>query len=165
MPKRPSPLLLLTLALLLAGCSSLRFPGVYRIDIEQGNIVDDEMLGKLRVGMNEAQARFVMGSPQLTDPFEPGRWVYLYKLRRGNGELVENRVVLWFADGKLARWEGKGLPPEARRRMDTSNKSVAAGVADTVANSAPTGNGGESTPDTAPAQPSAPDTQPAPAGN
>lgn len=111
---RPAILLCLLAATLMAGCSGLRFPGVYRIDIEQGNIVDDEMLAKLRVGMSEEQARFVMGSPQLRDPFEPGRWVYLYRLRRGNGELVENRVVLWFSDGKLARWEGKGLPQSVR---------------------------------------------------
>ncbi|MFZ5756876.1 MAG: outer membrane protein assembly factor BamE [Pseudomonadota bacterium] len=105
---------------LLSGCSGLRFPGVYRIDIEQGNIVDETMLGKLRTGMTEAQAKFVMGSPQLTDPFEPGRWVYLYRLQRGNGDLVENRVVLWFADGKLARWEGQALPPSARNKINTT---------------------------------------------
>jgi len=88
--------LLVALAvLLLAGCGSLRFPGVYRIDIEQGNIVDDAMFDKLRAGMTEDQVRFVMGSPQLTDPFEPGRWVYLYQLRRGNGEMVRNRIELW----------------------------------------------------------------------
>ncbi|MFZ5723808.1 MAG: outer membrane protein assembly factor BamE [Pseudomonadota bacterium] len=110
----------LAATLLLAGCSGLRFPGVYRIDIEQGNIVDDAMMGKLRAGMTESQVRFVMGSPQLSDPFEPDRWVYLYRLRRGSGELVENRIVLWFSDGKLARWEGQPLPAAARQRLDTS---------------------------------------------
>lgn len=113
--------LLVALAvLLLAGCGSLRFPGVYRIDIEQGNIVDDAMFGKLRAGMTEDQVRFVMGSPQLTDPFEPGRWVYLYQLRRGNGEVVRNRIELWFVDGALSRWEGKPLPESERTRFDTS---------------------------------------------
>lgn len=113
--------LLVALAvLLLAGCGSLRFPGVYRIDIEQGNIVDDAMFGKLREGMTEAQVRFVMGSPQLTDPFEPGRWVYLYQLRRGTGEITRNRIELWFVDGVLSRWEGKPLPESERNRFNTA---------------------------------------------
>jgi len=104
-------------ALVVAGCSNLRFPGVYRIDIEQGNIVTEEMVGKLRPGLSEAQVRYVMGSPQIIDPFEPGRWVYLYNLRRGNGETVENRFVLWLENGALVRWEGTPLPESARRRL------------------------------------------------
>lgn len=118
MQKRHAVLLLLVL-LAGTGCSNLRFPGVYRIDIEQGNLVDQAMLDKLRPGMTEAQVRFVMGSPQLVDPFEAGRWVYLYRLRKGDGELVTNRVVLWLEGGRLARWEGQALPDTVRLRIDT----------------------------------------------
>jgi outer membrane protein assembly factor BamE len=116
MPLRFLPILVAA-ALAIAGCSNLRFPGVYRIDIEQGNIVTQEMVEKLRPGLSEAQVRFVMGSPQIVDPFEPGRWVYLYNLRRGNGENVENRFVLWLENGSLVRWEGTPLPDSARRRL------------------------------------------------
>lgn len=116
MPTR-AVLLLLTTALLISGCSNLRFPGVYRIDIEQGNIVTQEMVSKLRPGLSEAQVRFVMGTPQVIDPFEPGRWVYLYNLRRGNGETVESRFVVWLENGTLVRWEGTPLPESARRRL------------------------------------------------
>jgi outer membrane protein assembly factor BamE len=117
--------LAIALAFFLAGCSNLRFPGVYRIDIEQGNIVTQEMVDKLRPGLSEAQVRYVMGSPQVVDPFEPGRWVYLYKLRRGNGELVESKFVVWLEGGSLTRWEGQALPESARRRI-TSNPAPAA---------------------------------------
>lgn len=129
---KPAPMqkrlaIVLTCALLLAGCSGLRFPGVYRIDIEQGNIVTDDMLAKLKPGMNEAQVRYVMGSPQITDPFEPGRWVYAYRLRRGDrmGEVVEGKVVLTFENGALARWEGNTVPPAARNRVNTSGTPAA----------------------------------------
>lgn len=129
MPQK-SVVALLLVSALLAGCSNLRFPGVYRIDIEQGNIVTDEMLQKLRPGLNESQVRFVMGSPQVVDPFEPGRWVYLYKLRRGNGELIENKVVLWLENGSLVRWEGKALPDSLRRRLSTSPAPAQPGNSD-----------------------------------
>lgn len=113
-------LLLLMGVILLAGCSGLRFPGVYRIDIEQGNIVDAATIERLRPGLDPAQVRYVMGTPQLTDPFTPDRWVYYYQLNRGNGERVDARVVLFFGDGKLVRWEGEPLPAEARRRINTA---------------------------------------------
>lgn len=124
MQKRLTALLICTL--LLTGCSSLRFPGVYRIDIEQGNIVTDDMLAKLKVGMDESQVRYVMGTPQLTDPFEPGRWIYAYRLRRGdgNGEIIEGKVVLTFENSALAHWEGKTVPMAARTRIDTSSSGA-----------------------------------------
>ena len=43
--------LLVTALLALSGCSSLRFPGVYRIDIPQGNFVTEDMLAELKPGM------------------------------------------------------------------------------------------------------------------
>ena len=61
----------LLLTVLLAGCSSLRFPGVYRIDIPQGNVVTGEMLADLEPGMTPEQVRFVLGPSTLTDPFTP----------------------------------------------------------------------------------------------
>lgn len=136
MPKIPA-VILLVLSVLLTGCNNLRFPGVYRIDIEQGNIVTTEMMEKLRPGLTEEQVRFVMGSPQATDPFEPGRWVYLYKLRRGNGEVIENKVVLWLENGTLTHWEGKALPDSLRRLLSTSPAPAAAGTLDAVGSGAP----------------------------
>lgn len=117
--QRRLPLLLLGLMLLTA-CSGLRFPGVYRIDIEQGNLFDEAMLERLRPGLNPAQVRYVMGSPQLIDPFEPDRWVYFYQLNRGDGERLRGRVIIYFENGVLARHEGEALPVEARRRINTA---------------------------------------------
>ena len=44
----------------LAGCS---FPGVYKIDIQQGNVVTQDMIDQLRPGMTRRQVRFIMGNP------------------------------------------------------------------------------------------------------
>lgn len=120
MPRITLPACILLVAAALAGCSNALFPGVYRIDIEQGNIVTQDMLDKLKAGMSESQVRYVMGSPQLTDAFEPGRWVYLYRLRRGNGELLAGKSVLHFENGALARWEGEATPEAARNRYSTA---------------------------------------------
>lgn len=153
MTRRAAILIALLLGtLVVAGCSSLRFPGVYRIDIEQGNLVDDDMLSRLKPGMTEAQVRFVMGSPQMADPFVPGRWVYGYRLRRGSGEVIENRVILWFTDGKLTRWEGKGVPESVRLHIDTSKigKGSNAAATSTQDNGAPSASDSAQLPGTTP---------------
>src|SRR5690606_17744119 len=68
----------LTAFLAIAGCS---FPGVYKIDIQQGNVVTQDMINQLRPGMTRRQVRFIMGNPMITDTFHPNRWDYLYSIQ------------------------------------------------------------------------------------
>lgn len=85
------------------GCGSLQFPGVFRIDVGQGNLITKDMVDKLRVGMTPRQVRYVMGSPMIADTYNPNRWDYLYNLETGKGLLVENHLVLHFEGERLAR--------------------------------------------------------------
>lgn len=98
---------LLTLALLASGCSNLRFPGVYRIDIPQGNFVTEDMVSQLKPGMTPEQVRYVMGMPTLVDPFTPDTWFYLMNLQPGQGDTVEQRIVVHFADGRFSHYDGE----------------------------------------------------------
>ena len=51
---------------LLTGCSVVE-KLVYRIDINQGNYVEQSAVDKLKFGMTKAQVRFVLGSPMLIE--------------------------------------------------------------------------------------------------
>ena len=95
----------LTLALL-AGCSNWGFPGVYRINVEQGNIVTQEMVEQLKPGMSRRQVRFILGTPLLEDPFNQARWDYPYVKRNGNEVLDEARLMVYFDGDKLVSFEG-----------------------------------------------------------
>ncbi|MGB3620412.1 MAG: outer membrane protein assembly factor BamE [Ketobacter sp.] len=98
------PALILILATTtLPGCSSLRFPGVYRIDIGQGNLITKEMIEKLKLGMSPRQVEYVMGSPMIADTFHPDRWDYMYSLETGTGILVKNQITLYFDSERLAK--------------------------------------------------------------
>ena len=86
------------------------FPGVYKIEIPQGNIVNQQMVDKLQPGMTKRQVRFVMGTPLIADTFEPNRWDYLRSLdKRGKGRTQE-RVSLYFENDLLVRIEGDLAP-------------------------------------------------------
>lgn len=101
-------LLSTTLALMIAGCSE--FPGVYKIDIPQGNVVTQEMVNQLRPGMTHSQVRYVMGTPLITDTFSEGRWDYLYSIKEGSGQRYQERISIFFEDGKLTRLSGDFRP-------------------------------------------------------
>ena len=92
----------------MAACANLRFPGVYRIDIAQGNFVTEDMVAQLQPGMTREQVRFVLGAPVLTDPFTPDTWYYLLRYEPGEGEVTEQQIKVHFDEqDRLARFEGE----------------------------------------------------------
>ena len=98
--------------LTLAGCS---FPGVYKIDVQQGNVVTQDMIDQLRPGMTRSQVRFIMGNPLLTDTFHANRWDYLYSIQPGGGKRLQERVSLVFNDNdQLAGLSGDFMPGVSR---------------------------------------------------
>lgn len=96
-------------ALFLQGCSNIPIlPGLtpYKIDIQQGNYVTQDMLAKLQPGMTRSQVRFALGTPLIVDPFRTDRWDYVYNLYK-RGVLTEQRTVtVIFKGDALDRIEG-----------------------------------------------------------
>ena len=92
-------------AVLLSACGPL----VYRIEVQQGNLVNQESTVQLRQGMTKDQVRFLLGTPLITDIFHADRWDYVYTFRpsRSNRIKEERRLTLFFdKDGRLDRVEG-----------------------------------------------------------
>jgi outer membrane protein assembly factor BamE len=102
-------------ALLVAGCSGSSLPGLkpYRIDIQQGNAVTQQMVAKLKPGMTRAQVRFALGTPLLVDPFRSDRWDYVYYYERPGAPREYRHVVVVFKDDRLERLEGDVVPAGA----------------------------------------------------
>ena len=66
---------------------------------------------KLKVGQTRAQVRSALGTPLLADVFHGNRWDYMYEFNRQGRTLERRRFTVYFADDKLARWEGDEMPP------------------------------------------------------
>lgn len=99
------------LTLVLTGCSTLEFPFVYRIDVEQGNIITQEMVDQLKPGMSRSQVEYVMGSALLKDTFHEERWDYVYTRRDGRtDERTRHRLSVFFRDDKLVSLAGDYRP-------------------------------------------------------
>jgi outer membrane protein assembly factor BamE len=97
----------LALSLLTAACDLA--PGLtpYRIEIQQGNYVSQEMVAQLKPGLTRDQVRYVLGTPLVSDIFHEERWDYVFMRQHANSREIEyRRIAVFFEDGKLKRVEG-----------------------------------------------------------
>ena len=116
--------LLLSVAFFLVACThegTFKLPGVYRIDIQQGSIIDSEMLSRLKPGMDKNQVHFIMGTPPLVDPFHTNRWEYIYTFSIGGRQREQRHITLHFKDDKLAYIDGD-VVPGLERPEEITNK-------------------------------------------
>lgn len=95
---------------LVAGCSSPRI-GPHRIDVQQGNALDQENVSRLKPGLNRSQVRFLLGTPLVVDPFRTDRWDYVYVFYKAGKLAEQKRITLFFDGDTLARIEGDLPPP------------------------------------------------------
>src|SRR6202790_1615911 len=90
-------LLGLTMSLLASAC-------VYRINIQQGNFLDQAAVEQVKAGMTRSQVRYLLGTPMVADSFNRERWDYIYYLKKGRTRHVDSRRVTVYFDGeKVAR--------------------------------------------------------------
>lgn len=103
--------LTLIIALLLAGC-------VYRLDIQQGNLLEEDTIDQVTLGMSRSAVQFLLGTPMVSDAFHRDRWDYAYYLRRGRARDLDKRwIIVHFEEDRVVRIERDlTLDPALRRR-------------------------------------------------
>ncbi len=88
--------------LFLAGCS------IHKVDIQQGKIIDAELVEQLTPGMNKKQIKFILGEPLITSAFSNNSWHYIYSLQLGDGSKSETEhLSLSFKDDILTQITNK----------------------------------------------------------
>jgi outer membrane protein assembly factor BamE len=85
-------------------------PGVYSLDIQQGNIVDQAMIDQLRPSMSKRQVLYIMGSPMLVDVFHQNRWDYIYSDQPSGEERQQKRMTLFFDNDQVVGIQGDFKP-------------------------------------------------------
>lgn len=116
-----------SLVLVLAGCSWVPRPVTeYKIDIQQGNVLTQDMVSQLRPGLTKDQVRFILGTPVLMDMFHANRWDYIYRLQKGSTGEVEMRQFSTYFDasdrlirvgGDVAALQASDLSAEPVNKM------------------------------------------------
>lgn len=92
-------ILVLIAAFLLSSC-------VHKMDIEQGNILTQDMVNKLHIGMSEEQVKNSMGTPMLLNTFDDNRIDYVYTYKPAYGASTEKNITLIFKNHRLRQISG-----------------------------------------------------------
>ena len=99
-------------SVVLAGCSFKRprLPRVHKLTVQQGNVINQDMIDKLRPGMTRSQVAFVMGEPVVRNSFNDDRWDYVYTIELPGVYSTTRTVSLFFVDEQLAYFTGDLVP-------------------------------------------------------
>jgi outer membrane protein assembly factor BamE len=108
-------------AFTLPACS---FFAPYRIDVRQGNYIDESMLAQLKPGMTREQVRFVLGSPLVADVFRSNRWDYVYRFKPGHGDVRQRAISVFFVNDQFDRVEGDAALVENAQPAETRTRVI-----------------------------------------
>ncbi len=96
---------------------------VYRINIQQGNFLDQAAVDQVKSGMTRSQVRYLLGTPMVADPFVKDRWDYIYYLKKGRSRHVDARRVTVYFDGEKVASLDKPTDAEAAAQ-DASARQI-----------------------------------------
>lgn len=96
----------LLLVTLMAGCV---FPGVYKINVQQGNILTEEDLAQLEKGMTRDQVHSVLGTPLMLNPVDLSREYYVYTFQEAGEEIREQRVIVLYEGDRFDSYKAELL--------------------------------------------------------
>ena len=111
---------------LLAGCAPPDVIKPYRMDIQQGNYISQDMISQLKVGMTKEQVRYVLGTPLVADIFHADRWDYVYYKDPRRGTREGRKIAVLFENGKLARVLGDVVAAEPKSEAAVPKEPAAA---------------------------------------
>src|SRR5258706_7951906 len=104
--------------LLLAGCMLVP----HKIDIQQGNYIDQSMVAKLKPEMTRSQVRFILGTPLIADAFHPNRWDYIYLTGKANDVRAQHKITVIFDGDKLKQVEGDIVPADVLTQVPSETR-------------------------------------------
>lgn len=91
----------------LPGCSYL----VYKMDVQQGNYVTQDLVAKVKTGMTKAEVRQVLGTPLIADVFHANRWDYYFSSEKNGRAQDRTLLSVFFENDKVVSVKGEGRPP------------------------------------------------------
>jgi outer membrane protein assembly factor BamE len=140
---------------------------VYRPTIQQGNLLQLDEIDQVKVGMTRSQVRYILGTPMVSDPFEPDRWDYVYTLQRGRDKNIDRaHFVVLFDGDKVREVDRLDLPEEtdvAKRVRAERDKRAAAEAKAAQTSGTPAATAPPATAPAAPAPAASAPAAPAPA--
>lgn len=105
------------LAFSIAGCRIAYVP-----DVQQGNLLDKDMVSQLKPGMTKHQVLLLLGTPSVRTPFDHSRWDYVSTQSRRGAKPKVRTFQLTFNNDTLVRTEGDFFARDPEELIKESRK-------------------------------------------
>lgn len=96
--------ILIGLTLLLTNCVSY---DLSRRIVQQGNLLPQEKIAKLHIGMTKNEVGNLMGHSLITPVFNDDRWDYAYTWRKGSSQPTVKYLIIYFKHGVVSQISSK----------------------------------------------------------
>lgn len=115
-------------AAVLSGCGF-----IYKQDIQQGNVLEQDQVDMLVPGMTRRQVALILGTPAINDPFHRERWDYVSAFKDGGSDVeIRRQLTLIFEGNQLARIEGDIKPTGAQLLGEDAMEEAVENVEDGI---------------------------------
>jgi outer membrane protein assembly factor BamE len=95
--------LIISVVIFINGCT------IHIPDVQQGNVLEPDVLAQLHPGLSKKQVQFLMGTPIVRDAFHPERWDYVYLFASQGSKTIRQRVTIFFDGDAVSRIETDGI--------------------------------------------------------
>lgn len=89
--------LVMFFSIALSGC-------IYKINIQQGNLISDESLSKLHAGMSVNDVEVLFSAPLVNDVYGNNRYVYVYTMKQGHHPMTRRQLMIYFINNKVVSY-------------------------------------------------------------
>lgn len=86
---------------------------VYKQDIQQGNVLDEDSVTQIEMDMTKRQVLVLLGTPSVRSPFHSDRWDYVNTYARRGGDPIKRVLTLHFEQDRLVSLEGSYLEQDS----------------------------------------------------
>lgn len=97
--RRPLALMIVIFGLL-TSCVSY---DLSRQIVQQGNLLPEARVNKLKIGMSKESVAQVLGTSLITPLFDNNHWDYAFTIKHANDPMMIKRVSLDFANNRLVK--------------------------------------------------------------
>ena len=77
-------------------------PKPYKLPMDQGSLLSQQNLERIKPGLTREQVKFLLGSPSISDAFHRDRWDYVYYDRVDGEYSKPKRIAIIFKNEKVA---------------------------------------------------------------
>ena len=95
-------------ALAISACTKI--VPIHHVEIQQGNLLTQQQVNQLKLGMTKAQVQQIMGQPILRSTFDPNRWDYVYTMKADGKPYQQQRITVFFKNDRLLKTAGSLEP-------------------------------------------------------